>query len=240
MKPAPFQKERALGQTSLFEALDAETDSSNSYALARPLPPIDEWQQTQILQFERELTGFYITAHPLTQHTEAIRLLSTHTTATLHEAHEGREVKICGVIGSIKITTTKRGNRMAYVQLEDLQGLVEVIVFPELFQNCSEFLSTDTVVQAMGTVDHMDSGARLKATKLEPLHDLQARTVKRVTIRLAETPETWGKPPETAGSVTPSPGAGPDRLSLPSRFPGASGECPVTELNRPAEFGPGV
>ena len=204
-----IQKERALGQTSLFEAFEGETDSSNSYALARPLPPIDEWQQTQILQFERELTGFYITAHPLTQHTEAIRLLSTHTTATLHEAHEGREVKICGVIGSIKVTTTKKGNRMAYVQLEDLQGLVEVIVFPELFQNCSEFLSTDTVIQAMGTVDHMDSGARLKATKLEPLHDLQARTVKRVTIRLAETPETWGKLPKLQEVLHRHPGPAP-------------------------------
>ena len=204
-----IQKERALGQTSLFEAFEGETDSSNSYALARPLPPIDEWQQTQILQFERELTGFYITAHPLTQHTEAIRLLSTHTTATLHEAHEGREVKICGVIGSIKVTTTKKGNRMAYVQLEDLQGLVEIIVFPELFQNCSEFLSTDTVIQAMGTVDHMDSGARLKATKLEPLHDLQARTVKRVTIRLAETPETWGKLPKLQEVLHRHPGPAP-------------------------------
>ncbi len=204
-----IQKERALGQTSLFEAFEAETDSSNSYALARPLPPIDEWQQTQILQFERELTGFYITAHPLTQHAEAIRLLSTHTTATLHEAHEGREVKICGVIGSIKVTTTKKGNRMAYVQLEDLQGLVEIIVFPELFQNCSEFLSTDTVIQAMGTVDHMDSGARLKATKLEPLHDLQARTVKRVTIRLAETPETWGKLPKLQEVLHRHPGPAP-------------------------------
>ena len=202
-----IQKERALGQTSLFGAFEA--DSSNSYVLARPLPPIDEWQQTQILQFERELTGFYITAHPLTQHTEAIRLLSTHTTATLHEAHEGREVKICGVIGSIKVTTTKKGNRMAYVQLEDLQGLVEVIVFPELFQNCSEFLSTDTVIQAMGTVDHMDSGARLKATKLEPLHDLQARTVKRVTIRLAETPETWGKLPKLQEVLHRHPGPAP-------------------------------
>ncbi len=202
-----IQKERALGQTSLFEAFEA--DSSNSYALARPLPPIDEWQQTQILQFERELTGFYITAHPLTQHAEAIRLLSTHTTATLHEAHEGREVKICGVIGSIKVTTTKKGNRMAYVQLEDLQGLVEVIVFPELFQNCSEFLSTDTVIQAIGTVDHMDTGARLKATKLEPLHDLQTRTVKRVTIRLAETPETWGKLPKLQEVLHRHPGPAP-------------------------------
>ena len=204
-----IQKERALGQTSLFGAFEGETDSSNSHALARPLPPIDEWQQTQILQFERELTGFYITAHPLTQHTEAIRLLSTHTTATLHEAHEGREVKICGVIGSIKVTTTKKGNRMAYVQLEDRQGLVEIIVFPELFQNCSEFLSTDTVIQAMGTVDHMDSGARLKATKLEPLHDLQARTVKRVTIRLAETPETWGKLPKLQEVLHRHPGPAP-------------------------------
>ncbi len=202
-----IQEERALGQTSLFEAVEA--DSSNSHALTRPLPTIDEWQQAQILQFERELTGFYITAHPLTQHAEVMRLLSTHTTATLHEAHEGREVKICGVINSIKVTTTKKGNRMAYVQLEDLQGLAEVIVFPELFQNCSEFLNADTVIQATGTVDHMDTGARLKATKLEPLRDLQTRTVKRVVVRLVETPETWGKLPKLQEVLHRHPGPAP-------------------------------
>ena len=202
-----IQEERALGQTSLFEALEA--DASNAHAPARPLPPIDEWQQAQILQFERELTGFYITAHPLTQHAEALRLLATHTTATLHEAHEGREVKICGVIASLKVTTTKKGNRMAYVQLEDLQGLVEVIVFPELFQSCSEFLHTDTVIQALGTVDHMDTGTRLKATKLESLHDLQTRTVKQVVVCLMETPDTWGKLPKLQEVLHRHPGPAP-------------------------------
>ena len=212
-----LQRERALGQTSLFEAFEAQTASSDARAFARPLPPIDEWQQAQILKFERELTGFYITAHPLTQHAEAIRLLSTHTTATLHEAHEGREVKICGVIAGIKATTTKKGHRMAYVQLEDLQGLVEVIVFPELFQNCSEFLSADTVIQAMGTVDHMDTETRLKATKLEPLHDLQTKTVKRVTVHLAETSETsetWGNLPKLQEVLRRHPGPTPVALQF--------------------------
>ncbi len=202
-----IQKERALGQTSLFGTVEA--DDSNPDALIRPLPSIDEWQQPQILQFERELTGFYITAHPLTQHAEAIRLLSTHNTATLHEAHEGKEIKICGVVSSIKITTTKKGNRMAYVQLEDLQGLVEVIVFPELFQACAEFLNADTVIQAAGTVDHMDTGARLKATTLEPLNDLQARTVKQVVVQLAETPDTWGKLPKLHEVLHRHPGPAP-------------------------------
>ena len=102
-----IQRERALGQTSLFGTV--ETDDSNSDALTRPLPRDRRMAgRAQILQFERELTGFYITAHPLTQHAEAIRLLSTHTTTTLHEAHEGREIKICGVIGSVKVTTTQK------------------------------------------------------------------------------------------------------------------------------------
>ena len=79
-------------------------------------------------------------------------------------------------------------------------------MFPELFQNCSEFLNTDTVIQAMGTVDHMDSGARLKATKLEPLHDLQTRTVKQVVVRLAETTDTWGKLPKLKEVLHRHPG----------------------------------
>mgnify|MGYP001018550511 CR=1 FL=1 len=134
-----IQKERELGQTSLFEVFEPEsTTSPTGSTWSRPLQKIEEWSQSQLLQYERQLTGFYITAHPLTQHAEAIRLLSTHNTGNLNEAPEGKEVKIFGVIGNIKNTTTKKGDRMAYVQIEDLQGLVEIIVFPELYKNSEQ------------------------------------------------------------------------------------------------------
>ena len=209
-----IQRARALGQTSLFDAGHEGAASSEGEAVAQPLPAVDEWQQAHMLQFERELTGFYITAHPLAQHAEAVRLLSTHTTLTVHDAAEGREVKVCGVIGHVRATTTKKGNRMAYVQLEDLQGLVELIVFPELYQSCSTCLTADTVVHVTGTVDHMDSGSRIKATKLEPLQDVQTKTVKRVMIRLTETPEAWNNLPKLQEALHRHPGPTPVSLQF--------------------------
>ena len=188
-----MQRERALGQTSLFDVANGQDhpSSTDRHVQAYALPPIDEWPQSDMLQWERELTGFYITAHPLTQHTEAIRLLATHTTSTVREAHNGKVVKLCGVVGNLKVTTTKKGHRMAYITLEDLQGLVDVIVFPELFQSCETFVGTDAVIHVTGTVDHKDTVTRvIKATKVEPLQDMQTKTVKRITVRITETADT--------------------------------------------------
>jgi DNA polymerase-3 subunit alpha len=205
-----IQRERELGQTNLFAAFDEKPATSSSGSTwSRPLPQIKEWSQEQLLQYERQLTGFYITAHPLTRHAEAIRLLATHHSGTLHEAPEGKEVKLCGVIGNIKSTTTKKGNRMAYLQIEDLQGLVEVIVFPELFKNAEEFIVADAVIHITGTVDKMDTGARIKATKLEPLHNLQTKAVKRVTLRLQEHPDTWVNLPKLQEVLRKHPGSAP-------------------------------
>jgi len=205
-----IQQERALGQTSLFAAFDEEpVDASGGSTWSKPLPQVKEWSQDQLLQYERQLTGFYITAHPFAQHAEAMRLLSTHHTGTLHEAPEGKDVKLCGVIGNIKGTTTKKGDRMAYLQIEDLQGLVEVIVFPQLFKECEPFIVADAVIHITGTVDKMDTGARIKATKLEPLNELQAKSVKRVTLRLKEHEDTWGNLPHLQEVLLKHPGAAP-------------------------------
>ena len=65
---------------------------------------------------------------------------------------------------------------MAYVRLEDLQGTVEVILFPDLFKNCSELIEPEALIQLTGTVDQMDNGARVKATAVQSLVDLQAET----------------------------------------------------------------
>jgi DNA polymerase-3 subunit alpha len=180
------QRMKREGQTSLFDVM-AETSPTGSVdPRGFPLPNIPEWPQDQLLKYERELTGFYITAHPLTRHATAIRRFATSSTATLSDCGEGKEVKLCGVVSSIKPLTTKKGDRMAYVRLEDLQGTVEVILFPELFKSCSELIEPEAVIQLTGTVDQMENGARVKATAVQSLVDLQARDVKQVVLMVEE------------------------------------------------------
>ena len=180
------QRQRQAGQTSLFEILD-ETSQNTGFEQGRfPLPNIPEWPSDQLVKFERELTGFYITAHPLDRHAKGIQRFATSSTATLTDYGDGREVKLCGVVSTIKNLTTKKGDQMAYIQLEDLQGTAEIIVFPQLFAECGELLTPESLLQVTGTVDQMDSGARVKATAIQSLYDLQEQTIKQVTLTIDE------------------------------------------------------
>ncbi len=181
------QRRKRHGQTSLFEAMDEDAESASSTPLEFSLPDIGEWSQNELLQYERELTGFYITAHPLNRHATAIKQFSTGTTATLSDVLEGKDVKLCGVIASIKHHTTKRGDPMAYIQLEDLRGTVEIIVFPELYKTSSEHLVPESIIQITGTVDQMDSGTRVKATAIVAMHELLSRSIKSLTLNINET-----------------------------------------------------
>jgi DNA polymerase-3 subunit alpha len=184
---AAAQQERERGQTSIFGD-DPAAGSAHGLAEAA-LPDLPEWDQGQMLKFERELTGFYITAHPLSRFESALKKFSTATTGMLGEVTDGKEVKLCGIVTTVKTLTTKKGDRMAYVQIEDPQGLVEIIVFPDLFQSASDILSPERVVQVTGIVDRAEKGTRLKGTKIEALDSLLARSVSRVNIRVNDGPD---------------------------------------------------
>ncbi|MGH7260748.1 MAG: DNA polymerase III subunit alpha, partial [Nitrospiraceae bacterium] len=193
---ASAQAEREQGQTSIFGGDGG--DMAAASGLADPaFPDIPEWDQGQLLKYERELTGFYITAHPLSRFEAALKKFSTATTGTLAEVHDGKEVKLCGIVTTVKVLTTKKGDRMAYVQIEDPQGLVEIIVFPDLFKSASDLLAPERVVQVTGIVDRAEKGTRLKGTKIEALDSLLARSVMRVTIRVNDGPDA----PQQLGQI---------------------------------------
>ena len=182
---AAAQRERELGQTNIF----GEELSGQDAPAAPPLPSVPEWDQTQRLKYERELTGFYISAHPLSRYETTIGALSTATTAGLPDCPDGKEVKLCGIIASVKSMLTKKGDRMAYVTLEDLQGTAEIIVFPDLFKTAGDLVAPEQLVRITGTIDRGDKGTKLRGSKIEPLADVQKQAVKRVQIRLADRPD---------------------------------------------------
>jgi DNA polymerase-3 subunit alpha len=182
---AAIHKERAIGQTSIF----GEEGGGAPHALEEPaLPDVPEWSQGELLKYERELTGFYISAHPLARYEAAIRLFSTTTTEQVGDVPDGREVKLCGIITAVKTMLTKKGDRMAYVTLEDLHGMVEVIAFPDLYRDSADLIVPERVVRLTGTVDRGDKGTKLRGSKIEPLAELQTKNISKVTIRLADQP----------------------------------------------------
>src|SRR5512134_2777185 len=180
-----IQKERALGQTSIF----GDDTIGLPQQLDEPaLPDVPEWSQGELLKYERELTGFYISAHPLARYEAAIQLFANTTTMQIPDVPDGREVKLCGIITAVKSMLTKKGDRMAYITLEDLHGLVEVIAFPDLYRDHADMIVPERVVRLTGTVDRGDKGTKLRGTKIEPLADLQNTGISRVMIRLHDGP----------------------------------------------------
>ena len=181
------QRERASGQTSIFG--DVATEDTPAASMDPPLPSVPDWDHAQRLKFERELTGFYITGHPLARYEAAVRSFATATTQTLSEIGDGKEVRLAGIIATVKNLVTKKGDKMAYVTVEDLQGTAEIIVFPDLYKTASELLVPEQVVRVTGTVDRGEKGTKIRGVKVELLAELQAKAISKVNIRVADTPE---------------------------------------------------
>ena len=92
------------------------------------LPNIQPWAEQEALEYEKEALGFYITGHPLDRFIKDIKRLSSYDTASLAEISDKSRVTLAGLPVEIKETLDKKGNRMAFVKLEDLKGSVELLV----------------------------------------------------------------------------------------------------------------
>ena len=210
---AAAQREREMGQTNIFG--EAMNGGGSAHAHVEPsLPNVPEWDQAQRLKYERELTGFYITAHPLARYEATIQALATATTAGITELSDGKEVRLCGIIATVKTMLTKKGDRMAYIMLEDLQGTVEVIVFPDLFKTVGDLLTPERLIRVTGSIDRGDKGTKIRGGKIEPLAEVQTQTIKRIHIRLAATAEVQNQLPRLLDVFKRHPGSAMVSLTL--------------------------
>jgi DNA polymerase-3 subunit alpha len=181
------QQAESKGQTSIFtvfESPEGPASRRGTLPFDESLPELPEWDEDQLLKCEKELIGFYITSHPLARYADAVTRFSTTSTDRLSEVTEAREVKLCGLVGTVKQTMTKKGDRMAYFTLEDLNGTVEVIVFPDLYKTAAALITPDSTVQVTGTLDRGEKATRIKATRLAGLADLQTSAYSRVSIQV--------------------------------------------------------
>jgi DNA polymerase-3 subunit alpha len=173
------QQQQAIGQSGLFDAMEGTVEPK--------LPDVPEWKESQLLAFEKESIGFYLTGHPLAAYQEDIKRYGTATTETLDAAPDGKEVTMVGIIAAIKPKMTKKGEKMAIVNIEDLTGAVEMIVFPDLYKTSHDLLLTDTPLIVAGTLDKSEQGNKIKATRLHLLRDVKKKGATRLDIRLNAT-----------------------------------------------------
>jgi len=195
-RAASVQKDKEIGQSGLFDLVaDGAADSSYSR-----IPEIIEWAEHQRLAYEKESLGFYITGHPLAQYSSILKLYATASTDSLSEQGDGKEVKIGGVVASMREITTKKGDRMAFVTLEDLRGMADIIVFPELFQKANQLLKGESPIFIIGTADVDEERAKVIANDIISISEVTTRLTKTVHFKLS-TGENTSKHLQTLKSV---------------------------------------
>jgi DNA polymerase-3 subunit alpha len=178
------QLEQLHGQGNLFGdqlAPAAEVDQ-------RILPEVPEWPEDQRLGYEKETLGYYVSGHPLARHRQRILQFADLTVSELSEVKSGKEVVVGGLLSAVKPRRTRDGQRMAIAQLEDMHGVVEVIVVPAVYAQASERLVTDEPILIRGKVSIEERGVRLIAAEFVPLQAADERFARklRVTIPIAQ------------------------------------------------------
>ena len=141
---------KASGQMNLF----AMMAGGNAPAFVLSGSPEEEFPDSEIQSFEKDLLGFYVTSHPLSNIKDQLPFLTTHNVSELAEIREGALVTICGLISSVRLITTKTGKMLKVGTIEDLTGTVEFVAYSEILNKFGEFLEPESKVIIGGKLQH--------------------------------------------------------------------------------------
>jgi len=148
-------KAASVGQISMFDlgGFDAPQTGSVLY----PLPEIEEVRKREILGWEKELIGAYLSDHPIQRYMPAIKAANTTMLGELDETMHDQPVSVAGMINSVRHHQTKKGKPMAFVEIEDIQTTCELVVFPRTYEAHKELLVEGNLVLVRGKVDARDA-----------------------------------------------------------------------------------
>jgi DNA polymerase-3 subunit alpha len=170
-------RDRSSGQTGLFGDVQIVEEA--------PLPKVPDWDAPQKLQGEKEMIGFYVTGHPLDQYRDKIADLSSHNTSQLESLERGTEIRICGLLTGLQRKRNQKGELWGAMQLEDLYGNVDAMVFAKQYKALEATLKEDLAVLAIAKI-LVDEGAppRLNIQDIIPLDNARVKLPSMVQIRV--------------------------------------------------------
>ena len=160
-----IKRSEAIGQFDLFGGLN---DSSESSLIERPEIGIAEWEKSVLLAHERDMLGLYVSDHPLVGMETALAQLSDRSIASIvvDENLDGTVATLGGLVTSVQRKTTKKGSAWAIITLEDLEGSIELMVFPQSYASFGALLVEDSILVVRARIDRSDDDG-LRAVALE-------------------------------------------------------------------------
>ena len=176
------QRDRDRGQHELFGESDPGETTDGTIAF----PPATPWTEAEQLGFEKEALGLYLSGHPVDRHAEQLQAAGVKRIEQLDSA--GESIPVAGIISSVRALTTRKGNPMAVVTLEDRGGSLEAVVFPEAYRKYGSLLQTDRLVVIRGRLEKDEETARLIAAEVQSVNTLLGDGGRIMAIRLASPP----------------------------------------------------
>ena len=200
---ARLQRDKNEGQAQLFGAFGGDEGHESGQTVV-PLPQATPWTEQEQLGYEKETLGLYWSGHPTDRWAAELREFGAKTTGQLMEqdvrpaSNEwgpgGRkpmeaDTAVGGVIAAARQLKTKKGDRMAVFTLEDAQGSVEVLCFPDTYAKCGSLIESGAMLIVRGRLEKDDESARILATEIAPIETVRERIAREVAIRVPGTPD---------------------------------------------------
>jgi len=193
---ARLQRDRNEGQAQLFGGGDDDQPGPASDVLPEAAP----WSESEQLAFEKETLGLYWSGHPADRYRQDLKEFGARSIGELSEAPTTApradswgpggpkpiepDTSVGGIVAAVRPLKTRKGDHMAVFTLEDAEGGVEVIAFPETFQRSGGLIETGTLVLVRGKLERDEESVRLLASEILPLDSLRERLTREVAIRV--------------------------------------------------------
>lgn len=185
------QRDKVSGQIGLFceETLNDADEIT--------LPDIPEIPKEQMLVLEKEITGFYVTGHPLDAYREKMNSFTPLIELVTGEYGDGKNIKVAGLIISAKRITTRNGGMMCFIALEDFTEQIEIVIFPKTFDKFNKILLPDTPVRVSGRLSMSEDKAKVIADDIQLLGDPQNLEVRLKISKVQESGDVFEKLKQT-------------------------------------------
>ncbi|WP_183094114.1 DNA polymerase III subunit alpha [Nocardioides stalactiti] len=187
-----IKRNEAIGQDSLFAGMTDDDGDFGGFGVSVTVPDIDEWDKMTLLGHERDMLGLYVSDHPLLglEHVLAgtadcsIGDLMTDTEGTLRP--DQSTVTVSGLVTSVQRKITKKGDPWAMITLEDLEGAIDVLLFPSAYQLASPYLTPDAIITVKGRLSRSKEQPELHGQEIS-VPDLDTNADGPVVISLPST-----------------------------------------------------
>jgi DNA polymerase-3 subunit alpha len=223
-------KAASSGQLSIFGEASGIVDDIH-------LPEGMMLDRREQLEWEKELIGLYVSDHPITPYLPYIRLNASHSSIELAEVAHQTKVTVAGLVTRMRTLTTKNGNPMAFATVEDLQGPIELVIFPKVWERFSLLVQMETVIIADGKIDSASGDPKIlvdtiRAIQLEDVTD-EMRKAEELALNTAV--ETSSSEPEIVPMEMTVDSQMPEEPEMPM-LPDDWHLAPPPDVNKPFEL----